>query len=98
MGSAGTRWAELSQETQGSVEAEARPATRWEYAQLRREKRGKKRLHVVFSNPNSLVQPRDVRLPRISRWSALGLLGSDGWELVGVDGERYLFKRQVAGE
>lgn len=72
--------------------------TQWEYAQLRRGKRGKKRLRIVFSNPNSLVRPRAVVLPRISRWSALGLLGSEGWELAGCESGRYLFKRPVRGD
>lgn len=90
-GTAGSNWANFAPQPA----PEASTAMRWEYAQLKQEKRRKKRLRVVFSNPNSLVKPREVRLPRISRWSALGLMGSEGWELTGLDRGRCLFKRQA---
>jgi hypothetical protein len=31
----------------------------------------------------------------IAQESALNKLGKDGWELVGVDGELYIFKREI---
>lgn len=79
----------------------ARPL-RWEYAALERRapKRGKRRrfARIWFSASGStaLLEPRATVLAARSSWSALGLLGAEGWELVGVDKRWFFFKRPAA--
>jgi hypothetical protein len=70
---------------------------RWEYAHLveRPGKRG--RLWLTLSNPDAGVKPRRRKLRGVGAWTALGLLGEEGWELVSVSGSQFVFKRPVSG-
>jgi len=83
-------------------EASPTAPVRWEYAALERRapKRGKRRrfARIWFSAPgsNALLEPRATVLAARSSWSALGLLGAEGWELVSVDKRWFFFKRPAA--
>lgn len=73
-------------------------ATQWEYACLlfeRCKKRPKRRLGLILSNPDPTVNPRKQRFRGVSPWTALGLLGADGWELVSARKGVYVLKRAV---
>jgi hypothetical protein len=70
----------------------------WEYACLvveRRKKRRKRRLGLILSNPDPTVTPRNQRFRGLTPWTALGLLGADGWELVSARKRVYVLKRVV---
>jgi len=80
--------------------ADAEPAAgrplRWEYARLRARKRRKKRsLTLLVSHPDARVKPRSQRLRGIGRWTAIGLLGCEGWELVAISRRTCYFKRAI---
>jgi hypothetical protein len=71
----------------------------WEYACLterRRRKKRKRPLTLQLSHPEINVRPRKRTIRGVSKWTALGVLGADGWELVGLQGRSLLLKR-VAG-
>lgn len=76
---------------------------RWEYACLARPPRKRKgrkkqrRARVWFSAPGAAALFREPPLSIAAGawWSALGLLGDEGWELAGVDGRLLYFKRRV---
>jgi hypothetical protein len=70
----------------------------WEYACLfterpKRKKRRRRRLGLILSNPDPTVNPRKQRFRGLSPWTALGLLGADGWELVSAHKNVYVLKR-----
>ncbi len=70
--------------------------TCWEYAtltRLQRQKKRKRKLILRLSHPQMSVKPRPQRIPGVSLWTALGMLGADGWELVGVHKRAFLLKR-----
>jgi hypothetical protein len=70
----------------------------WEYACLvveRRKRRRKRRLGLILSNPDPTVTPRNQRFRGLTPWTALGLLGADGWELVSARKRVYVLKRVV---
>lgn len=70
----------------------------WEYAELarsRRRKKGKSRLSLRISHPGSSVRPRKQEIRGVSQWTALGVLGSDGWEVVAVRKRSFLLKRFI---
>ena len=74
--------------------------TQWEYACLLSErptkkKRRKRRLGLILSSPDPTVNPRKQRFRGLSPWTALGLLGADGWELVSARKDVYVLKRVV---
>ncbi|MGH2632727.1 MAG: hypothetical protein ACRDG3_04885 [Tepidiformaceae bacterium] len=80
------------------LETEAAEAAfaRWQYACLRFARGGKKRrLSLTISNPDTHVKPRRHRLRGIGRWTAIGVLGNEGWELVSLDARTYVFKRPI---
>lgn len=87
-----------SEEGEGSDEPGAK-GRGWEFALLE-VRRGKKRrkLFLTISHPWASVRPRQRRLRGLNRWTAAGILGSEGWELVSVWGDRFYFKRPIAGE
>ena len=66
---------------------------RWEFAVLAVPRNKKRRLRLRVSHPDPAVVPRTRRLRRVPAWTALGVLGAEGWELVAVQGRRYYFKR-----
>lgn len=78
-------------------EALPEDSLRWEYAHLveRPGKRG--RLRLTLSDPDPGVKPRRRKLRGVGAWTALGLLGEEGWELIAVNGNRFVFKRPVSG-
>jgi hypothetical protein len=70
---------------------------RWEYARLQAAKRkGKRRLLLTISHPDPSLKPRTRHIRGVDSWTALGMLGVDGWELVSAGSRRYLFKRPVS--
>lgn len=91
-------WPEHDPLTRRAVDA-GPGAPQWEFAALTRRrtkaKRRKSRLSLIISHPDTRVKPRQQRLRGASLWSALGLMGVDGWELVGVRKRRFYFKRAV---
>lgn len=94
-------WLELEPADRLSDQPAANVATgftAWEYAALRRSfrrKKGKRRLSLRTSHPGSNVRPRKQKIRGVSQWTALGMLGADGWELVGVRGRSFLLKRVI---
>ncbi|MCK9519114.1 MAG: hypothetical protein M0R74_08865 [Dehalococcoidia bacterium] len=79
--------------------AEPHPV-QWEYACLERprKRKGKRRLaRLRFSSTgeSALVKQRPLVLMTHSPWAVFGLLGEEGWELVGVAGRRFYFKRPL---
>lgn len=73
----------------------AQPLARWEYALLERGPKRRRRARIWFSSPDTsrIVRPRPVIAARCSLWVAVGVLGDEGWELVGLDRRRFYFKR-----
>ena len=70
---------------------------RWEYARLLAVKRRRKvRLFLTISHPDPTLKPRELRLRGVDSFTALGMLGVDGWEMVDASSRRYLFKRPVS--
>ena len=68
----------------------------WVYAALTkspRRKKGKRTLTLQFSNPELHVRPRRQQIRGMSLWTALGMLGADGWELVGFRRRTFVLKR-----
>jgi hypothetical protein len=78
----------------------ATAATQWEFAALleapRRRKKRKRTLSLVVCVPDTRVKPRQQRVRGLGLWSALALMGVDGWELVSVRKRCYYFKRAVS--
>lgn len=71
---------------------------RWEYACVERPRKGKRTsVRVWFSSSGAaaILKPRPLVLATRSAWPVLGLLGEEGWELVGVEGRRFYFKRPL---
>lgn len=93
-----------SQTPQAPAVADPPTHVRWEYAALERrpKKANKKRrfTRIWFSatGTDALFEPRATVLAARSSWSALGLLGAEGWELVGLDDRWFFFKRPVLPE
>lgn len=73
----------------------APPLPRWEYACLERCPRRRRHTRIWFSTTDTsrVVRPRPAIVARCSLWAAAGILGDEGWELVGLDGRRFWFKR-----
>ena len=76
------------------------PATirRWEYACLAVRRTGKKRKRMIslkLSYPEVTLEPKAQRIHGVDAWTALGLLGAQGWELVNVRGRSFYLKRGV---
>lgn len=74
------------------------PPARWEYACIERLRGRRRRSRIWFSTADGsrIVRPRPAPLARLSLWAAIGLLGEEGWELVGLrGGRRFYFKRPV---
>ena len=70
----------------------------WEYACLGEQpgpKKRKQRLTLQLSHPEARVRPRRQTLRGVSQWTALGILGADGWELVGFRGRAFVLKREL---
>ena len=68
----------------------------WEYAQLVQARRkGKRRLLLTLSHPDPSLKPRTRVVRGVDSFTALGLLGVDGWEMVSGGARRYLFKRPL---
>ncbi len=71
---------------------------RWEYACLLvgpKRKNGKRRLSIMFSYPEVTLKPRTQRIHGVDAWTALGLLGAQGWELVDVELRAFYLKRHL---
>jgi len=84
--------------TGDDAEAVLSPPVRWEYACLRIKRASKKRRVVlILSCPDTHVKPRKQRLRGMGRWTAIGLLGFDGWEMVSMTRRVCYFKRPMAG-
>ena len=91
-------WPESGVLSSQHASSAASDVTQWEYACLlakRRRKQGKRRLALVLSNPDPTVRPRKQRFRGVSPWTALGLLGANGWELVSAREDLYVLKRMV---
>ena len=89
----------LAQHPEASVAAAA-DVTPWEYAALtllRRQKKRRRKLILQLSHPQMSVKPRRQRMRGVGPWTALGMLGADGWELVGVHKRAFLLKRASQG-
>lgn len=70
------------------------PALQWDYACLAFERRRKRRrLVLVVSHADTRVKPRRHRLRGTGMWTALGVLGAEGWEMVAAVGSTFYFKR-----
>lgn len=70
----------------------------WEYASLTTRRASKKRRVVlILSCPDTHVKPRKQRLRGTGRWTAIGLLGFDGWEMVSMTRRVCYFKRPMDG-
>ena len=96
-----TGWPESEPTDRGAAAKPTRATTffaTWEYAALarsRRRKKGRSRLSLRISHPGSSVRPRKQKIRGVSQWTALGILGADGWELVAVRQRSFLLKRIV---
>jgi len=67
---------------------------RWEYASLSiASGRKKGRLALTLSHPDMQVKPRTHRLRGIGWWTAVGVLGNEGWEMVSMTRSACYFKR-----
>ncbi len=81
--------------------AAAAPENRlaWEYACLTAQPRRKKRkrgLTLQLSHPETSVRPRKRTIRGVSEWTALGMLGAEGWEMVAFRGRSFLLKRAIS--
>jgi hypothetical protein len=71
------------------------PTIRWEYLSLAPLRRRKKILALVISNPGTTVKPRRIPLPGTPLWTAIGILGANGWQMFAVDGRTHYFRRPL---
>ena len=84
--------------TGDDAEGPPSPLVRWEYACLSIKRASKKRRVVlILSCPDTHVKPRKQRLRGTGRWTAIGLLGFDGWEMVSMTRRVCYFKRPMDG-
>lgn len=82
--------------TQSTAAAQRGP--RWEYALLAVcPGKRRTRLWLTLSYAETGVTPKRRRIRGVALWTAFGILGGDGWELVAARRTRYVFKRQIAG-
>ena len=89
----------LSRHSDTPAAAVASEITAWEYASLAqrpRRKKSKRRLTLRFSHPEVNVRPKKRKVRGVGVWTALGMLGADGWELAGSRKRSFLLKRAIA--
>ena len=83
--------------TGGDAESDAVPRLRWEYARLsvRKRKKKKRKLTLLVSHPDARVKPRSQHVRGTGLWTAIGVLGCDGWELIAINRRCWYFKRSL---